>query len=312
MRLNNDQITTARNVDILAYLEKHEADNLCLVSKGTWRLRDHDSLVINNGLWHWFSKGIGGRSALDFLIKVRDYSFKDAVRLLSNNFYIEDICIDKTKDKETKKEIIMPALKKDLNHVREYLKIRGISDHIIDYCEKNNLLKEDVKYGNCLFIGYDSDIPKYVAVRGTKSDVKFEIKNSSKQYSFSIKAMSDCNSLHVFESAIDLLSYLTILEKDNEPWEQDNYLSLGGVGSHNDEEEKIPLAMESFIKKHSEITDIFLHLDNDLAGKQAASWISKILAKKGYAVYNQPSPAGKDINEYLLILKERRQKINVK
>ena len=53
-------------------------------------IRDHQSLHISNGLWHWQSTGIGGRSALDFLIKVDNYSFLDAAMIL----------LEKTKAKE--------------------------------------------------------------------------------------------------------------------------------------------------------------------------------------------------------------------
>lgn len=42
----------------------------------------HDSLVISNGKWHWCSQNIGGKTALDYLIKVRGQDFFSAVETL--------------------------------------------------------------------------------------------------------------------------------------------------------------------------------------------------------------------------------------
>ena len=40
---------------------------------------EHDSLKISNGKWYWWSRGFGGYSALDYLIKVKEYDFVEAV-----------------------------------------------------------------------------------------------------------------------------------------------------------------------------------------------------------------------------------------
>jgi hypothetical protein len=42
---------------------------------------------IGNGLWNWHSHGIGGKNVVDYLIKVRGYSFVDAVRHLAGEDY---------------------------------------------------------------------------------------------------------------------------------------------------------------------------------------------------------------------------------
>ena len=78
-----EQITKAKEMDLLTYLQLYEPDNLVRFSGETYCTREHDSLKISNGKWHWFSRGVGGRTALDYLIKVREYSFPQAVELLS-------------------------------------------------------------------------------------------------------------------------------------------------------------------------------------------------------------------------------------
>ena len=50
-----------------------------MVSGNVYCTKTHDSLRISNGKWCWFSRGIGGASALDYLIKVNGYSFMEAM-----------------------------------------------------------------------------------------------------------------------------------------------------------------------------------------------------------------------------------------
>lgn len=78
-------VEQARQIDLLTYLRRMEPDNVEQV-KGTrnvYRTVDHDSLKISNGKWFWWSQGFGGYTALDYLIKVRNYSFMDAVEILT-------------------------------------------------------------------------------------------------------------------------------------------------------------------------------------------------------------------------------------
>ena len=53
-------------MDLLTYLQLCDPQNLVHLSGDTYCTREHDSLKISNGKWHWFSRHIGGRSALDY------------------------------------------------------------------------------------------------------------------------------------------------------------------------------------------------------------------------------------------------------
>ena len=75
-------VQEAKRMDLLTYLKNYEPYELVHFSGNTYTTRTHDSLKISNGKWMWWSRGIGGRSALDYLIKVKDYSFLEAVELL--------------------------------------------------------------------------------------------------------------------------------------------------------------------------------------------------------------------------------------
>ena len=80
--ISADALQQARRIDLLSYLQTNEPGNLVRISGNNYCTREHDSLKISNGKWHWFSRGIGGVSALDYLIKVKDYSLPEAVELL--------------------------------------------------------------------------------------------------------------------------------------------------------------------------------------------------------------------------------------
>ncbi len=68
-------VQEVKRIDLLTYLKNYEPYELVHFSGNTYTTRTHDSLKISNGKWMWWSQRIGGRSALDYLIKVKDYSF---------------------------------------------------------------------------------------------------------------------------------------------------------------------------------------------------------------------------------------------
>lgn len=75
-------ITQAKQMDLLTYLQSYEPQELVHFSGDTYTTRTHDSLKISNGKWMWWSRGIGGKSALDYLVKVKDYTFTEAIETI--------------------------------------------------------------------------------------------------------------------------------------------------------------------------------------------------------------------------------------
>ena len=59
----------------------------------------------------------------------------------------------------------------------------------------------------------------------------YDAKGSSKECSFRILAKEKVNSIHLFEGAIDLLSYATLLKEKGTDWRKINLISLSGVFS---------------------------------------------------------------------------------
>ena len=80
-----EQIRQARSIDLLTYLQTYEPTELVHVRGDTFCTREHDSLKISasKGKWMWWSRGFGGSSALDYLIKVKGFPFIQAMQILT-------------------------------------------------------------------------------------------------------------------------------------------------------------------------------------------------------------------------------------
>ena len=307
MWVTPEQIEKAKQMDLLTYLQSYEPGNLKKISHDTWCTKEHDSLKISNGKWHWFSRHIGGKTALDYLIKVKGISFVEAVEIITGYAAVLPPVYTGIEKPIEPKKLELPLYNEDICEVRRYLKGRGISDTVIEYCHENKMLYEDAKYHNCVFLGYDGNTPKYGAVRSTVSDFKRDLTGSDKRFSFFIPAESETQTVHLFESAIDLLSYASLEIKVKRNWRRDDLLSLAGVYK-TDKKQDIPLALRTYLERHTVTKAVYLHLDNDEVGRMATKQITEALSSQ-YTVIDQPPQSGKDFNDYLKneIRKEKRK-----
>ena len=297
-------VAEARQIDLLTYLKNYEPYELVEVCRNTYTTKSHDSLKISNGLWYWFTKGVGGKSAIDYLIKVRNYTFINAVQTVLGNVKIQAPIQYKQQEKDKEKHLKIPIKAVNNDRAINYLLSRGIDKDIINYCVENKLLYQEEKTNNVVFIGYNNDnIPSYAFCRATNQE-RFmrEATGSNKRYSFKIKADKENNIVHLFESSIDLLSYATLLHLENKNWRAENLLSLGGIYSskYDVEKTKIPVSLTEFLEKNPNVNEIHLHLDRDLAGRNASSFFQQVLSEK-YKIFDDTIPFGKDVNEYLCL-----------
>lgn len=295
-------VKKAEEMDLLTYLQNYEPYELVKVGNGTYTTKTHDSIRISNGLWNWFSEGIGGRNAVSYLMKVKKYSFLEAIQVIVGHVNVKPAVIENKEEKLKNVILELPPKSSNCNRTKTYLMSRGISPEIIKECVDNRIIYESIPNHNAVFVGFDDEKnPKYAFYRGT-NDTRFmgEAKGSDKAYTFRLKAKAESNRLHLFESAIDLLSYATLLKMKNSDWHRENMISLAGVSipSHINENIKIPIAIREFLVQNPNLNEIYLHLDNDAVGRNASNHIQKILSKN-YKVFNRPPPKGKDCNDYL-------------
>ena len=305
-------ITEAKRMDLLTYLREYEPGELVKFSSNTYTTRTHDSLKISNGKWMWWSRGIGGKSALDYLIKVRGMDFVGAVQTIMGNGSVNFPTCENIKSYE-EQPLLLPEKSPTTDVVFDYLFGRGIDYEIINHCLEQELIIESLPYHNAVFIGYDENKePKYAAYRATnQSRIMGDCTGSKKQYSFRLTA-ENTGEVHLFECAIDLLSYATLMKLEGKDWRQLNLVSLAGVYSPKQkiEDSKVPVTLGRLLEKDKTIRRIVLHLDNDIAGRKATKALQTILSDK-YEVVDDPPQYGKDVNDFLckrLGIKEKTER----
>ncbi|MCL1904396.1 MAG: DUF3991 domain-containing protein, partial [Oscillospiraceae bacterium] len=207
--ITDEQIERAKEVDVLDYILATEPHNIHRVGK-EFRLKDHKSLAVNKGVWHWHSRGIGGRTAYGYLTDVRGYDFVDAVCMVLNERPHERV-VSKAKPIIERKPLILPLRNDNNNRVIAYLQSRGIDRDLILNCINRGNLYESKGFHNAVFIGRDTHGKvRFAAMRGIRGDFKQDVEGSDKKYGFTIPP-NDPNSYEVavFESPIDAISHQT-------------------------------------------------------------------------------------------------------
>lgn len=126
-------VEKAREMDLLTYLKNYEPQELVHFGGNTYCTREHDSLKISNGKWCWFSRGIGGYSALDYLIKVKEMPFTEAVETIMGNVAVSPPTYTPAPKEEKPKVLLLPKASRCATHAVEYLHRRGIDCDLINF-----------------------------------------------------------------------------------------------------------------------------------------------------------------------------------
>ena len=295
-----ETIERARQMDLLTYLQTFESDELVHIGGNHYCTREHDSLKISNGKWYWFSRGFGGYNALDYLVKVKDVPFVEAVERISGVAAYSPPTTTRTEKAKKPKVLLLPKASRCATHAFNYLRSRGIDPKLIDYCFQTGRIYESLPYHNVVFVGLDRyNKPRYANLRGIGTDFIGEANGSDKRFSFSIPAQGS-TTLHLFESAIDLLSYATLVKQHGGSWQRDHLVSLAGVykPKENLQESSLPLTLKHYLSEFPNIHRIVLRLDNDRTGGNMSKALVALLSDR-YVVSVQPPPSGKDYNDYL-------------
>ena len=192
MYISPEKILEAKELDLLTYLKNYDPDELVHICGNAYTTKSHDSLKISNGKWNWFSRGIGGKTALDYLIKVEGLSFIEAVeRIIGQAEHKPPVFYFNENSKKKSRTILLPKRYINNDRVINYLKRRGINNKIINYCISTNRLYQSDQYHSAVFVGLDKDsIPKYATIRGIDNDFIGEANGSDKRYSFFLKIVS--------------------------------------------------------------------------------------------------------------------------
>jgi hypothetical protein len=290
-RFTDEQIAQANDINIIAYAQSRGYD-VKKISPRSYKIHGYGGLYINgDGLkWNCFSKGTGG-GAIQFVMEMEGRTWVEAIKQLLGISNDELPYIPPPpKENEIKGDLVLPQKNDTYKHIFAYLiKTRKLDTDIVNQFVKDKKIYEDTHH-NCVFVGYDGENnPKFASVRGTNTNKKFrrDIENSDKGYPFCLEGRSD--TLCIFESAIDLMSYLTLLKLHGVVEFHHHMLSMGGTSY-------IPI--EKYLKKNPNISNLILCLDSDDEGNFFSQKIREKFGEK-YEVARH-IPKGKDFNEELI------------
>jgi hypothetical protein len=261
-----------------------------------------------NRFYHWTSENKGG--AVNFVMDQENISFPEAVAKLIDEEYITHIREVIPYEKKPKEPLVLPDKAQNFKRAYWYLvSVRGIDPEIVSHFMNAKMIYQEAQYGNCVFVGYDTDgSPKYCAMRSSspKSSFKMDAENSDKSYPFYHEGKS--NLVIVNESPIDLMSHATLgkiyFKID---WRQDHRVSLGCLWDG---------ALDRYLKNHSEINRIIFGVDNDYLSRDkdmkltnwgqrtADKWCEKYTGKGYKCAIHQPHL--KDFNKDLTEMRKGR------
>lgn len=295
MFYSTDQIEKARKVDLISYLHSN-GYKLLKSGSNEYRLEVHDSLVISNNKWNWFSQNVGGNT-IDFLVKYEGKDFMEAVGILlgrfnnsKNNVHIKTYVANKNK---ADNELKLPEKNNNYRRMFAYLiKTRCLDKDIVTALVKEGLIYESKDTHNVVFIGKDNEENvRHVSMKGTLSDKPYihECIGSDKRYCFKVKGRSD--TVYIFEAAIDLISHATIEKIKGGDYKKDHRITGCGISA---------LPLFQYLEDNPEIKRVMICMDNDAPGREAAARMRQMLFEKGaYEISENYPPKGKDWNEFL-------------
>jgi len=290
-RFTTAEVETAKDTD-LPDLLAHLGYQVRRVGR-YYTTKEMDSLRIKDRrTWYRYSEQVGG-DAISFLQHFCGKSFPEAVNyLLDYHGQARPPPVPAVKSVPAKERVpfALPSPNADQRRVFAYLRKRGIAAQVIQGFIQAELLYEDAEHHNCVFVGRNTQgQPVFANQRGTYdlngAGFKGDVPGSDKTVAFRLFSNPQESEVYVFEAPIDLMSYCTLHREVTH-----NAVALCGLYDG---------PLESYLKENPNLRHIILCLDADQWGKQAAEQIKSKYEAKGYAVFIQHPPRGKDWNEYL-------------
>ena len=199
--IRKDVLEKVRTLSAFDYLRNYAPDLLVKNGRTDYYHRDHDSLHFSNGKWYWWSQGKGGTSALDYLIIVEGYEFKDACNYLSDLMNVS-APVTTFYHPKSAKPFELPVKDKNNDLVIRYLcEVRKIDKDIVDDFISKGMIYQSANFKNVVFVGYDKDKPAYAFKRSIFKNFKLDHAGSNKAFSFNY-TNKNSNQLHVFAAAM--------------------------------------------------------------------------------------------------------------
>lgn len=328
--LSNEDIETAKSCS-LTRLAAYMGYSVKKVGN-LFTLNEMDSIrIYNDRTWYRFSErgNRTGGSIIDFYMEFSgEDNFQNAVNAILNlngltkqqpggspaHSFTKTKKAPEPKAAEkpeaTKKEFVLPKAADSYKRAYAYLmKTRGLSLQVINYFVKElKLLYEEDSHHNIVFIGKDHEgNAKYAALRGTMDlygkKFKGDVYGSDKDFGVNIVNLND-SELKVFESTIDMMSYMDITGDYHS-----NKIAVGMLSDNS---------LNRFLEYYKHIKEISFCIDGDLPAKNAlygkeqpdgktSVGLLEKYKRLGYKTSDESAPynsKNKDYNDTLKDLKE--------
>lgn len=294
IHFTEEQKNQAASVDLEEFLRMH-GEKLTR-SGGEKRMASDHSVTIRGSEWYDHAAEKGG-GPISFVRDFYALSYPEAVSLLLDGERGVEYPAAKQKEVEPPKPFELPTVHSDCRRVYAYLlKQRHIDREVISHFVKAELLYEDTKYHNCVFVGTDENgVPRHAHKRSTNSygeAFRINVEGSDPHYSF--HHIGEDEQLFVFEAPIDMLSYITL---NPDGWERHSYVACCGTSS-------IPVL--NMLDRLPQLRQVFLCLDNDAAGHSASQRMAELITDRGLKA-ERLVPENKDWNEDLVSECEREE-----
>ncbi len=268
MKITDEQKERAAYVNLPRFLMAHGFDLKKAGKEYIWK--DHDSLHIKDndpgerGQWYRFSEGKGGDN-IGFLREYMGMSFVEAVEALTGEHIDRSYTPLRTQQskpvQQTARELSL-AEADNARRVFAYLcKTRGLDYDLISSLVRSGAISQEEKTGNVLFKYYD-ETGKVIGAEkvGTSTEHKFKgiATGSAGGHGFEVVRGTGEHAFF-FESAIDMLSYLQMHDKE---LENCRLVSMMGV--------KPNIVLDTMRRHNISPENVSLCSDNDTAGNEFA------------------------------------------
>ncbi len=280
----------ARNTDLAGFLRQQGEEIKRSGSENMW-LSLGQKVTLRGNLWFHQYEQVGG-DAIDFCRKFYGMDYPEAVMLLLG---MGVGCNPVPRQETEEKPFELPLANENMHRVYAYLTWqRGIHKQVLDAFAEQKMVYEDAKYHNAVFVGFDPQgVPVHAHKRGTgaRSTFKGNVPGSVPEYSFHWCGTDE--QLFLFESPIDLLSFICLYPEN---WKCHSYAAACSVSDR---------VLWQCLADQPNIRMVYLCFDSDNAGQRAAKTIARKLEDK-HINHKILVPSRKDWNEDLLHLREEK------
>lgn len=294
------EIEQASNTDIADLLRRQGEKLTPSGSELQWG-NGSSKITVRGSVWY-HQYGKYGGDAISFVRNFYNKSFPEAVQFLLGR---ECGVVAKraeprpTQPKESK-QFQLPSANDNMRRVYAYLiHERGLDRRVVDVFTHKKMIYESAETHNVVFVGYDKNgIPRHAQKRSTASEGTYKGNASGSMMEHSFHWHGSSPNLFLFEAPIDMLSYITMLDKD---WQQHSYAAACSVT------DKVLFQM---MQDNPKIQNVFVCFDNDEAGQTAAQKLCAKLSSMNISACTLV-PLHKDWNEDLLYSQKQDQQSGI-